>query len=125
MVLVLEPDPIIHEFLVAELRDAPDLTAHAVATAAEALDALRGARIPVVLFDLPLFPGEAAALARRLREAVAPWGGALVATTTDPGGADADAVRGLGVPVLGKPFADGEPLATIRRLVGHPGRRRG
>ena len=36
---------------------------------------------------------------------MAPWGGALVAMTTDPGGADAAAVRELGVPMLDKPFA--------------------
>ena len=35
--------------------------------------------------------------------------------TTERVGAGALAVRALGIDVLAKPFADGEPLGTIRR----------
>jgi DNA-binding response OmpR family regulator len=123
MVLVLEPDAIVRSFLLEELREQPDLAAHGVGRSDDALQPLRGARVPIVLFDLPATPGAAASFARALREAVDPWGGTLVAMTSDWGGADAAAVRALGVDVLNKPFADGEPVATIRRLIEDGARR--
>jgi hypothetical protein len=71
--------------------------------------------VPVVLFDFPAAPGERPARVRQLGAAVASWRGVLIGTTADR--TTAAAVRALGVAVLDKPFADGEPLATIRRLL--------
>jgi DNA-binding response OmpR family regulator len=123
MILVLEPDAVVRDVLVAALREQPDLAAHGVATADAALAALRGARVPVVLFDVPRAPADAAELARSLRAATSPWRGGLVGMTATEWTDAAEAVRALGVTVLDRPFADGEPHATIRRLLRRIGDR--
>jgi DMSO/TMAO reductase YedYZ molybdopterin-dependent catalytic subunit len=63
-----------------------------------------------MLFDLPRPPGEAAELARRLRDEVGHRRGVPVGMTADGATGSVEAVRGPRVIVLDKPFADGEPL---------------
>ena len=122
-VLVVEDDPDAREIIVRSVTDV-GATATAVASAAEALEALRE-RGPadVVITDIGMPGDDGYALLRELRKLPVDRGGQLPAIAVTAYATVEDRKRALSegfVAHIGKPFAPMTLISTIARAVGQP-----